>query len=655
MRAWLLVGLLLSASGVAGACTPKCVDEDGDSRGENCHDGPDCDDHDPRLGESCDAEAKKCAASPFEPSCPCLVGSRRECYSGDEGSVGLGICQAGEQRCDTGRWSACKDEVLATFERCNGLDDDCDGIVDDGVLSPCGGCDPKCSGGVWGPPATPFVAEGELDVTAQGELTLRLHELEQRTVWVPNTGEGTLSKVDADSAREVARYRVYGDTPERVAVDYNGDAWVLSPSLDGTSWLTRVAAGDDRCVDSDGDGVSTSRGPRDVLPLGDDECVLMHTAVGDEAEVARSLAVDGARAGTTATGESGGDVWVGMQGGERMLELDGASGEVVREIETPGLSPFDAAFDPWGALWVIDRQGLLGRIEPGRDPATVAVVEAPLLCYVFDALASDAAGLLTLTGFSCEDVITYDPYRDAWKTERTRGVLDTRGVAVLGDESWVVHTGGRISRVRRDPLSILDTFALADNGATPIDRSRSAPTRRDNSGWSAAWVVPRATACSAASIRAPNASPHRCRSVERRAQSATSPAAAGTASSRVWRQRSTCSTAVAWRRRGANPSASKPPSGALCTWPRNRARPRASASRRGRPTIETRLPAPTSSRSARCPTIPSRTTCRSSSAVWSRCGSRSCRTRAWVRRASSASASNGSVLDRIRSSVPVAS
>ncbi len=65
-------------------------------------------------------------------------------------------------------------------------------------------------------------------------------------MWVPNTGEGTLSKVDAQSARELARYRVAGDAPERIAVDHNGDAWVLSPSLDGQSMLTKVAGGADK-------------------------------------------------------------------------------------------------------------------------------------------------------------------------------------------------------------------------------------------------------------------------------------------------------------------------------------------------------------------------------------------------------------------------
>jgi hypothetical protein len=77
--------------------------------------------------------------------------------------------------------------------------------------------------------------------------------------------------------------------------------------------------------------------------------------------------------------------------------------------------------------------------------------------------------VLTLTGFSCEDVVTYDPRRDLWRYVKTEGVLDTRGVAILGDQSWVVHTAGLLSRVRRDPLGILETFELGSAGISPLE------------------------------------------------------------------------------------------------------------------------------------------------------------------------------------------
>jgi streptogramin lyase len=448
------------------ACSSKCEDKDGDGRGKNCKAGPDCDDADPKLGASCDAAARVCAKHPFSMDCPCIIGESRDCYAADARTAGVGMCRGGMQNCDTGAWSQCIGEVLPTFEECNGNDDDCDGLADEGVLSPCGGCDDECSGGVWGPATAPFEAKGELTVTSQGELTLRLHESEANTVWVPNTGDGTLSKVDASTALEVARYRVGGDTPERIAIDYSGDAWVLSPALDGTSWLTKVAAGPDRCVDRDGDGLSTSSGPDDVLASGDDECVLLSMPIGDAGEVARALAVDGAR---SPDGMLGGDVWIGMQDGKRLIELDGSDGRMLRELQTAGVAPFDATFDPWGTLWLLDRGGALARVQPWGDSPEVTRIEAELACYDLDALASDAEGLLTLSGFACENVVTYDPRRDRWRDTKTTGVLDTRGVTVLGTDVWVSHTAGRISRVQLDPLSIAATYELAGDGMRPLE------------------------------------------------------------------------------------------------------------------------------------------------------------------------------------------
>jgi hypothetical protein len=54
------------------------------------------------------------------------------CYEGPAGTEGVGICKAGARACVDGAFSgACAGQVLPAFETCNGLDDDCDGAVDD--------------------------------------------------------------------------------------------------------------------------------------------------------------------------------------------------------------------------------------------------------------------------------------------------------------------------------------------------------------------------------------------------------------------------------------------------------------------------------------------------------------------------------------------
>ncbi len=55
----------------------------------------------------------------------------RHSYDGAPGTEGVGVCHASVESCFQGRWWELEEEVLPSEERCNGLDDDCDGEVDE--------------------------------------------------------------------------------------------------------------------------------------------------------------------------------------------------------------------------------------------------------------------------------------------------------------------------------------------------------------------------------------------------------------------------------------------------------------------------------------------------------------------------------------------
>lgn len=58
------------------------------------------------------------------------------CYLGPAGTAGVGLCRAGRRACAAGAWGGCADQVLPTREVCDGLDNDCNGQADNGVTCP---------------------------------------------------------------------------------------------------------------------------------------------------------------------------------------------------------------------------------------------------------------------------------------------------------------------------------------------------------------------------------------------------------------------------------------------------------------------------------------------------------------------------------------
>ncbi len=70
----------------------------------------------------------------IDEDCACSSGQTQSCYSGPDGTLGVGACQDGTQTCDTtsNRFGACVGEVLPGAETCQnqGSDDDCDGTPD---------------------------------------------------------------------------------------------------------------------------------------------------------------------------------------------------------------------------------------------------------------------------------------------------------------------------------------------------------------------------------------------------------------------------------------------------------------------------------------------------------------------------------------------
>ena len=461
--------LLVLQIAACGSAEPAgCVDNDGDGLGVGCEGTEDCDDTNPLRTTNCDTvPAPDCSLDPFQTGCSCQVGLTAACYSGDEGTEDVGTCVGGRRLCTTGYWGLCLGETIPTYEVCDGLDEDCDGLVDEVVASPCGECVVDCVGGVWGNEAAPFAAGEGLAITSDGALTLERVESVGTTIWIPNSGDGTLSKIDGTSNLEVARYSTGGHEPSRVAVDYYGDVFVANREFGGVSTLRKIAGDPSRCVDRDGDGEITTSGGASVVA--DDECVLFTVEIGETDGVARALAIDGDRG---LDDISGGNVWVGLHGGQAIVEVNGYDGSILDRVETPGFAPYAAAFDPRGRLWAIDKAGYLLSIDRFESLREAEIIALPLRCYNLYGMALENDGRVVMTGYDCNQVIVYDALLETWTLVPTPPSV--RGAIVRetsrGAEAWVAHTDGRVSVLDVTPTPALrGTFSLSSDEATPLE------------------------------------------------------------------------------------------------------------------------------------------------------------------------------------------
>ncbi len=107
-------GIIRRDGGPSGLCSVGCADR------ENC--GAD------GTGNGLDDD---CNGALDDGCQSCIPGTARQCYGGYPSELGIGACAAGTFVC--GEFPSCEGQVRASAETCNSIDDDCNGITDDGL------------------------------------------------------------------------------------------------------------------------------------------------------------------------------------------------------------------------------------------------------------------------------------------------------------------------------------------------------------------------------------------------------------------------------------------------------------------------------------------------------------------------------------------
>jgi len=308
-------------------------------------------------------------------------------------------------------------------------------------------------------------ADADADTDSDGD-----GEVELSNIWIANTGEGTLSKVDTLTATEVGRYVTgpYGTSndPSRTSVNLHGDMVVTNrePGV-GPSSVTKFLADPGECADQDDDDVvETSSGPTDVLPFGEDECMAWNTALGTISSGARATAWDGEEDPETGLG---GHVWVGTctwGEGNTIYKLDGDTGEIVDEASLPVACAYGGAVDGDGGFWIIDNNVWPMQIVR-VDMETMLTDAHQVQCGY--GISVDSQGRIWTGGLGFAEtacVNRYDPATDEQTAVDVPDAIFLRGIAVGAASSagsvWAADTSGMLFEIDEEQVQILDQWLV---------------------------------------------------------------------------------------------------------------------------------------------------------------------------------------------------
>ena len=194
-------------------------------------------------------------------------------------------------------------------------------------------------------------------------------------MWLADTSSDMVSKFDMKTGKEVARYYSFTNiqckegqfpgnkdcsfletankrfNPSRTAIDAYGNAWVANRGFsNGLSSVTKIAGDERLCISRKGGAQPNTSGdwdnsgaiePGEVLPVGEDDCVLFTTPVCSGYNGARALAID-----------AKGDVWVGCYDEGAVYQIDSRNGQIKGAAIQLGIAPYGAIVDSKQNLWL---------------------------------------------------------------------------------------------------------------------------------------------------------------------------------------------------------------------------------------------------------------------------------------------------------------
>jgi hypothetical protein len=243
-------------------------------------------------------------------------------------------------------------------------------------------------------------------------------------IWIANSEQGTVSKLDTQTMTELGRYLVRADalgSPSRTSVNLVGDVAVANRF----GGIAKLYAREDRCVETNGvAGIQTSTGAADIRAWGDEECLAWYTPVAQNQQrpVAWTAGTFDERECTYVQQK----IWTtaavyNTAGSIVAMRLDGDTGVIeielpVPELTTTSFGPYGGAVDANNDFWFHSRDSGLPHplVHVSADGLSYEIIPVPDPVAPYG-ITIDSSGRVWLAGYQ-GGTGRYDPLTDTWLT-----------------------------------------------------------------------------------------------------------------------------------------------------------------------------------------------------------------------------------------------
>ncbi|RXA21332.1 hypothetical protein EQO05_02605 [Methanosarcina sp. MSH10X1] len=255
-------------------------------------------------------------------------------------------------------------------------------------------------------------------------------------IWVPNSNEGTVSKYDTVTGKELARYWTGPNSngnPSRTTVDLDGSVWFGNRNTgtvvkivlpESGKWVDKNGNGVcDTSQDTDNDGTIESG---EVLPWGQDDCVVHEVPVGSRWSGPRGIAID-----------SDNNLWAGTysDSSNKFYHINGETGAIFDTIDI-GYGSYGALIDENGNIWSSTLSTCVLKIDPSTK--NVQEINIPSTSY---GIGIDKNGHVFVAGWGSGIITKIDAVQGTIINTASQGDAYSRGVAVTDEgDVWIANT-----------------------------------------------------------------------------------------------------------------------------------------------------------------------------------------------------------------------